>query len=121
VTAYEYLDVAQSNFSNAIAMVSLSIAVLSGYVIVAYTVGAKLSRVQVAVFNTNYVIWSLYLMASGGTALANGYARVSVAQEMLGDSLISVSYPIHIYGLIGFLLVTTSLWFMWSIRHPKTD
>ncbi len=44
MTAYEYLEVGLSNLSNSIALVSLSIAVLSGYCLVAYTVGAKLTR-----------------------------------------------------------------------------
>lgn len=119
MTAYEYLDVAQSNFSNALANVSLAIAVLSGYLVVAYTVGVKLTRTQVSVLNTNYVIWMLYILASGGTGLANGYARATVAKEMLGESPLLLSYPVHMYVLIGFLLLTTSLWFMWSVRQPK--
>ena len=121
MTPYEYLDISQSNLSNSIAIVSLSIAVLSGYVVVAYMVGAKLTRTQVMLLNFNYTLWSLYLLASGGAALANGLARIRKATEMLGETVSLVPYSIYFYYCIGLTLVLTSLWFMWSVRRPKTE
>jgi hypothetical protein len=121
MTPYEYLDVSQSNLSNAIAIVSLSIAVLSGYVVVAYMVGVKLTRAQVMVLNFNYTLWSFYLLASGGVALANGLTRIRKATEMLGETVALVPYSVYFYYCIGLTLIFTSLWFMWSVRRPKTE
>jgi hypothetical protein len=121
MTAYEYLEVGLSNLSNSIALVSLSIAVLSGYCLVAYTVGAKLTRAQVSALNLNYIIWCSYLSFSGGTSLANGFRRINTAQEILGEQAAIVPYSIQMYSLLCILLTTTSLWFMWSVRHPKTE
>jgi hypothetical protein len=121
MTPYEYLDVSQSNLSNAIAIVSLFIAVLSGYVVVAYVVGAKLTRTQVMVLNFNYTLWSLYLLASGGTTLSNALTRIRKATEILGETVVHVPYSIYFYYCIGLTLIFTSLWFMWSVRRPKTE
>jgi hypothetical protein len=121
MTAYEYLEIGQSNISNAIALVSLAIAVLSGYVVVAYTVGAKLTRPQVVLLNMNYSIWGFYLITSGGTSLQNGLDRVYKAQGMLGESVVYIPLSIHIYYSLGALIFSTSLWFMWSVRHPKVE
>jgi hypothetical protein len=121
MTAYEYLELGQSSTSNAIALVSLGIAVLSGYCIVAYAIGTKLTRAQVSVLNINYVIWVSYLGFSGGATLTSGHRRVAKAQEILGEQAAIVPYSIQIYSLLGILLLTTSLWFMWSVRHAKAE
>ena len=121
MTAYEYWEVGLSTVSNSLALVSLCIAVLSGYCVVAYTVGAKLTRAQVSALNLNYIIWGSYLAFSGATSLANGFRRMYTAQEMLGEQAAIVPYSIQVYSLLVILLGATSLWFMWSIRHPKTE
>ena len=120
MTPYELLELAQGSFANAIGLVSLAIAVLSGYVVVAYAVGAKLTRLQVVALNINYTIWLLYLAASGATGITNGLRKNQLAQELLGEPIASLPYSIHIYWSLSTMLLVTSLWFMWSIRHPKT-
>ena len=120
MTPYELLELAQGSSANAIGLVSLAIAVLSGYVVVAYAVGAKLTRLQVVALNINYTIWWLYLAASGATGITNGLRKNQLAQELLGEPIASLPYSIHIYWSLSTMLLVTSLWFMWSIRHPKT-
>jgi hypothetical protein len=121
MTAYEYLELGQSNLANTIALVSLSIAILSGYCIVAYAVGAKLTRAQVSAFNINYFIWFVFLGLAGGATLASANRRTTKGQEMLGQQVDFPPYSLEMFGLLGILLLTTSLWFMWSVRHPKTE
>lgn len=121
MTPYEHLDIAMSEISNSLVIISLAIAVLSGYVVIAYAVGAKLTRAQVVVLNVVYSIWGLFLIASGGVALDNGFTRVSHAKSLLGESPILVPFSIPLFYLIGSMIMLSSLWFMWSVRHPKSE
>ena len=87
----------------------------------AYVVGAKLTRIQVVALNINYAIWGFYLAATGDAAMMNGFNRRELAQEMLVAPAATVPYSIQVYWSLGTMLMVTSLWFMWSMRHPKTE
>jgi len=120
MTPYEYFDLAQGSLSNVTALVSLWVAILSGYVVVAYLVGARLTRAQVVMLNLNYTIWSLFLLACGGNLIANGMTWENAAKTPEAPVLF-VPQAIYFHYCIGILLLITSLWFMWSVRHTKTD
>lgn len=118
MTPYEYFALAQGNISNAIGLLSLSIAILSGYLVVTYMVGAKLTRVQVVVLNFVYTLWLLFQSVSSASLLADGVKRARTAAEMLGEPFPYFPYAAHMNIGISLLLLVTSLWFMWSVRHP---
>ena len=120
MTAYEYIDLAHSDFSSAATMVSLLIAVLSGYLVVAYAIGSNLTRVQVTVLNIAYSIWSIYILLSGIISLTRARHHIILAAELDQQLSSPVAYVAHGYVSIGMMLLLTSLWFMWSVRHPKT-
>jgi len=120
MTPYEYFDLAQGSVSNVIALLSLGIAILSGYVVVAYLVGAKLTSTQVVMLNLNYTIWWLFLLASTGNSIANGLTWGKAAST-LGEPVVFVPQAMYLHYCIGMMLLITSLWFMWSVRHTKTD
>ena len=92
----------------------------AGYVVVAYLVGARLTRAQVVMLNLNYTIWSLFLLACGGNLIANGMTWENAAKTPEAPVLF-VPQAIYFHYCIGILLLITSLWFMWSVRHTKTD
>jgi len=121
MTPYEYLDIANGNLSHTTALVSLAIAVLSGYVVVAYSVGDKLTRTQVFALNTSYIIWSSYLLLSGGLNLRSAFDNWAIGYEMLGKPWGTIPAGVYVFYGVGFIVFSTSLWFMWSVRHPKTE
>ncbi len=121
MTAYEYMDLAYSGFSEVTTIVSLMIAVLSGYLVVAYTIGSNLTRVQVAVLNFAYSIWTIYLILSGLMQLIRARYHLTLAGELDQNLLSTSPYFVHGFVSIGLLLWLTSLWFMWSIRHPRIN
>jgi hypothetical protein len=47
VTAYEYWEIAHNGWAAPFTATSMMIAVMSGYAVIAYTVGTKLSRVEI--------------------------------------------------------------------------
>ena len=115
------MDLAYSAFSAAATVVSLLIAVLSGYLVVAYTIGAKLTRLQVTGLNIAYSIWSIYLGLSGTINLIRARSYLVFAAELEQRLSAPVAYIVHGYVSIATLLWLTSLWFMWSVRHSKAE
>jgi hypothetical protein len=93
---------------------------LFGYLIVAYFVGVKLTKVQLAILNVLYLIWQLriFLILSivGGNAgiLLGEMREISPELTPTGPSLLPS------IALLSCLILA-SLYFMWSIRHPKKE
>jgi len=103
-------------------MLSIYLTVTSGYLIVAYLVGNKLTRFQLVIISGLYVIF-----AGATTYLAVGYGMRGIHYaESLRN--LSPSTPLYstdaIPGAIAFVLlggIVASLTFMWQSRHPKTE
>ena len=91
---------------------------LFGYLIVAYFVGAQLTRVQVAILTAFYLFWIVRL----GVVLN---MVVVLSQFTLGEmKKISPDFDPALPSALGpfsllFFLSLASLYFMWSVRHPK--
>ena len=117
MTVYEYMDLVYSGFSMATVMVSLLVAVLSGYLVVAYVVGSNLTRIQVSVLNCAYSIWTLYLILSGAVNLVRARDHLLSASELDQQIVAPIAFMTHGYVSIALLLWLTSLWFMWDVRH----
>ena len=103
-------------------MLSIYLTVTSGYLIVAYLVGHKLTRFQLVIISGLYVIF-----AGATTYLAVGYGMRGIHYAELLRNL-SPSTPLYstdaIAGAIAFVLlggIVASLTFMWQSRHPKTE
>ncbi|MEH6584871.1 MAG: hypothetical protein V7754_23345 [Halioglobus sp.] len=102
---------------------------LFGYLLVAYFIGATLSRPQVIVLNVIYVLFTGYqlLRVFGGILLSDLHEGDLL--ELL-EQRHGVAYPsldivnfewaatitiLHVFAVIA------SLYFMWSVRHPKAE
>jgi len=91
---------------------------LFGYLIVAYFVGAKLTKVQLAILNVLYLIWQLRIVFTLRILSANGnilLGEMRIISPELTPDVPSVSSA---FALLT-VLILASLYFMWSIRHPK--
>ncbi len=121
MTVYEHMDLVYSGFSMATVMVSLLVAVLSGYLVIAYVIGPNLTHLQVSVLNVTYSIWTLYLILSGTVMLVRARDHLISASELDQQIFAPVAYMTHGYVSIALFLWLTSLWFMWDVRHQKPD
>ena len=121
MTAYEYMDLAYSGFGLVHTTVSLVIAILSGYLVVAYTVGSKLTRLQVSALNIAYSVWASYLGASGALDFIRARSLVTAAAELNAHISTPTAYMVHFYVSIGLLMWLASLWFMWIVRRAKAE
>jgi len=93
---------------------------LFGYLIVAYLVGAKLTKVQVAILNALYLSWQLNSFRSLSILNTNAGVLLEKMAEIspeLTPNIPSLLVALSLYSC----LILASLYFMWSIRHPKKE
>ena len=95
-----------------------------GYLLVAYFIGANLTRIQVAILNV------LYIASVGATIfqmVTSGFVAIGFLNRFLEVSGYSAETTAINANYIGFgvtlnvALILTSLYFMRSVRHPKTE
>jgi len=97
---------------------------LFGYLIVAYFVGTHLTKVQSFIFSTLYVA---AFLASTFSATNTALAAVGLQARFVEVSGNSETIPTltPMFVLLGVALKLSmflaSLYFMWSVRHPKTE
>ena len=125
MTEYEIRDVMFGYFETMNDQAAMYFTLVSAYLITSYLVGAKLSTRQITIINTLYILWIL------GTI--NAVYTMMVGLEPIYDQLL-VAAEYEIEGVadrsgwaVGSFLVVqvggvlASLYFMWSVRHPKTE
>ena len=107
--------------------------VLFGYLIVAYFIGAHLTRVQLWILNTLYVVttsFGLLIMLANVGGLLGHWNTVNQLSREVGQVGATSSGTVNtvlsekflLSGLfVPVLLVLASLYFMWSIRHPNSS
>ena len=121
MSPYEYADLAQSAFENAISSFAVILSIVSAYLITAYLVGAKLTRSQATILTTMFLLVMGLLTWSMSAYTYWGYFwSTLVNPELAGQSLMSprdwISGAIAILNLFTLAMC---LLFMWNVRHPK--
>ncbi len=120
MTQAELQDLAFSANGLGASYIAILLTLISGYLIVAYTTGAKLHRQQVALVNTLFGFSSsLFLYA----AMACFYKQMELL-ESLRQIAPDNYYPaqpwiIIMVAVVFALVIIASLKFMWDVRHPK--
>jgi hypothetical protein len=100
------------------------ITLLSGYLIVAYLLGGKLSKRDLTILNGLYVTFMFGSILSMSTAHGAGIRQYQRLLEMTSEPSIDVLWTQEsmIISLSWLTLAAlASLYFMWSIRHPKIE
>ena len=107
---------------NSQAGLGLYLSILTGYLIVAYLVGEKLTRVQVVIVSVLFVFAttsiSLWFFAWWSRALEFAME----AKRLNPDRHVSNSLQATwILTSMLFMGIAASLYFMWTVRHPKAE
>ena len=103
-------------------MLSIYLSATIGFLIVAYIVGSKLTRGQLIVVSSLYLIFALvssYLVVGYGL---RGMSYMWLAKEVNPNTEIYANNVVP--TALGFCLfggIIASLYFMRSIRQPKTE
>jgi hypothetical protein len=138
MTEYEIADLAASRafgiqgqvslFQAQTAMIADGIqqymSILFGYIAAAYFIGANLGRSQTWVFTTLYVMWQVWMISAISARLFVLQLIVEDLQEITDISAALADLPSALsLGALSLLVAAlfASLYFMWSVRHPKTE
>ena len=121
MTPYEYADLAQSAFGNGLSSFAVLLSIVSGYLITAYLVGAKLSKFQVRLLTTMFVLvmgllaWSMSAYTYWGS-----YFAALGRNEASPESLFRPgAWTTGATAILTLLTIVMCLLFMWNIRQPK--
>ena len=96
---------------------------VSAYLVVGYLAGARLTRAQVGVVTSLYLIWVASVVVGHVTAGAT-YMRLQLAlsemESLAVGHVAEAPLVMTAFSLVQIVGVFASLWFMWSVRHSKT-
>ena len=122
MTEAELIEVATSNYGLGIETLNLYLTVTSGYLIVAFFIGARLTIYQLVIISTLYVFTAGYVMRLGFIFWNRGLAFTVLHAATESGTGVHGS-PVDIVVVTVFLAggIFASLGFMWRVRHPKTE
>ena len=125
MTEFEVVEIINGVTSNILANQALFITILSAYLVVAYSVGQKLTSYQVAFINGTFIIFSLLGIqaVAGQLGFIITYSAQLLELRGVADSVGSIQVETARWGVISvrFLLSLGALVFMWQVRHAKTE
>jgi hypothetical protein len=120
MTTYEMADLAQNLFANSLSSFAVLLSVVFAYIVSAYLVGAKLTRMQVSMLTFVFVIvamftgWGMAAYVNGGMLL-NQLAFPDSGDRFFGPKNWIAPF---LFGM-NIVVVLVPLKFMWDIRHSK--
>lgn len=97
--------------------------ILFGYLIVAYLVARDLTRLQVFILNFIYLLIMLVIFFASANAHTVGIFRYAELLELQPETVPVPFWTIEFQVFTLCVLavaVAASLWFMWSVRHPRS-
>ena len=103
-------------FGYAMTAMSLYVTAVSGYLLVAFFIGPKLTLVQTATFTILFLVFAGFMAYGAFGFFENAYEfgreyGRGYAQPWVGDLALITQGG----GIIA------SVYFMWQVRHPKTE
>ena len=119
MTEYEIIDLLQQRFSELGSLSTQYFTLVSAYVVTAYLVGSKLSKLQLTIVSTLYVIWAFSNSAAVWNATNTSNYYLTALREMGSTFPDSTSVPV----MYGYLILVQggsllgSLYFMWATRR----
>ena len=123
MTPYEYADLAQTSFGNAMSSFTVILSIVSGYLITMYIVGAKLTRFQTTVltsiflFVMAFLTWSMAGFAYWGAF----YAAQGTNAEGVGKILRPGAWVVGPVVILNLVAAAMCLLFTRSVRSPEPD
>ena len=125
----EWFEAYTNASSNGLTALAILLTLVSGYMVIAYLVGEKLTQIQVLLVNMVYIASGLSVLTSNyGSVLDSATARAEAAQRL--EELRSIATPVGeaipetyaiIVAIVNSLFLVISLVFMWQVRHPKAE
>jgi hypothetical protein len=123
MTEYEILDLVASESAAMASQFNIYLTVLFAYLIVGYFVGDKLTTAQTVVLTSLY-IWPSSAQVMGMRLTLNHVVELFDRKaEVAPASSYESTYSAYTHLWLAAMLVAigAGLYFMWNVRHPKTE
>ena len=124
MTEYELLELTAGTIDSMSDSFTIFLSIASGYLVVAYLVGAKLTRAQTAIISSLFIVgsclqsWALVQYQIANQEYLAAKALISPLTEY--QMTIASNGGGHIIAALMFCGMLASLYFMWSVRHPAS-
>ena len=116
MTEAEVLEIINAHASNAMTALSIYVSLTFAYLMVAYLVGAKLSKLQVFVVSTLYFL-SSFIFAIGAITHSQSLANLlSSYPDFIPSNLWELPYSLMLAAMTGGGIVAC-FYFMYDIRR----
>jgi len=122
MTEYELVDAIASFNSNMHSWATLYITIVSAYLVIAYSTGAKLTKSQTIIINTGFIVFAgsqVFGVRGSGMRCLEFVAEIQAINPEREFSLT----PVVLWVVVSIMLIAilVGLKFMWDVRHPKTE
>lgn len=122
MTSYEFADLAQSSFANATSVFAVFLSIVFAYIATAYLVGAELTRTQVRISTSLFLLVALVNIWSFSAYTYSGVLLVQRASpEAVGSLYVPAPWLAPFAAGISVFIVTMALKFMWDVRRPDSS
>jgi hypothetical protein len=138
MTAYEIADLAlsntaliqnqvsiiQANGSGIISNLTLFYSLVFGYLLAAYIVGKQLTTTQTIILSLLYLAAVIYNRISAFEIYLAYIYSFNTLEEMAGQPMprgTATEGSLALITVFVILSILASLFFMWSVRHPKAE
>jgi hypothetical protein len=95
-----------------------------GYLLAAYIIGQKLTKIQTVILTVLYLAAVSYNRISAWFIYKSFIASYERMEKMIGTSLprgMATHESLYLVTIFIVVSVLASLYFMWSVRNPKTE
>lgn len=125
MTEYEMGELLYNTYDTLWETSQMYFTLVSAYLVVAWLVGTKLTRGQYVIVTALYLFWVAGIIQ---TQVFTGMSTVNLASSIASQNSVLLreygSGAAMFIGIYSFTVVMVggvlaSLYFMWSIRHPK--
>ena len=121
MSEYELTDLAASAMANFLATFTIYMSIVTAYAITAFVAGIRLTRVQVTVINSCFLLSASTMGYLSYLIFGTFVRRARTADGMGGiDTGPVVDFSWYVATLY-ILLTVGCLFFMWNVRHPRKD
>ena len=122
---FELRELLFATFEQMDSSATMYFTLVSAYLIVSFVAGDKLTRPQLAIVTTLYVLWvlgtvnTMYSMLTGALSVESALEKINATFDFGGG----VGTSPTVYGFLAVQIggLIASLYFMWSVRHPKPE
>ena len=124
MTEYELYEVVIGYASNLEQSNAVLISLLSAYLVLAYAIGAKLSRFQVLFISICFTVAYFGIMQAQMYYLDQTIRLAEQLESLTGDKSIVAGqgdFSLVLFAGVRALFLLGSLYFMWNVRHTASE